>query len=117
MQDTTLGTTVGNLRMEWIAFPAPVFAGDTLRVETKVVALRPSKSRPAQGIVTFEHVAFNQANTVVCRRRRLALMMRGLAEVAPAQPAAQPAPVIARAMTICWICVVPSYRRKSRTSR
>ena len=54
VQDTTLGTTVGNLGMEETRFPRPVFAGDTLRAETKVVAMRESKSRPTQGIVTFE---------------------------------------------------------------
>lgn len=40
VQDTTLGTTVGNLGMEDTRFPRPVFAGDTLRAETKVVAVR-----------------------------------------------------------------------------
>src|ERR1700754_3172082 len=51
VQDTTLG----NLGWEEVAFPKPVFAGDTIRAETKVVGLRDSKSRPTQGIVTFEH--------------------------------------------------------------
>jgi acyl dehydratase len=76
VQDTTLGTTVGNLGWEEVAFPAPVFAGDTIRAETKVVAVRESKSRPAQGIVTFEHLGFNQRSELVCRCRRVALMMR-----------------------------------------
>jgi acyl dehydratase len=39
VQDTTLGTTVGNLGWEEVAFPKPVFAGDTIRAETKVLAL------------------------------------------------------------------------------
>lgn len=76
VQDTTLGTTVGNLGWEEVAFPAPVFAGDTLRVETSVVALRDSKSRPTQGLVTFEHIGLNQKDEVICRCRRIALMMR-----------------------------------------
>ena len=76
VQDTTLGTTVGNLGWEEVAFPAPVFAGDTIRVETAVVGLRDSKSRPTQGIVTFEHVGFNQREEVVCRCRRVALMLQ-----------------------------------------
>jgi len=76
VQDTTLGTTVGNLGWEEVAFPKPVFAGDTLRAETKVVALRESKSRPAQGIVTFEHKGLNQRDEVVCTCRRVALMLR-----------------------------------------
>lgn len=76
VQDTTLGTTIGNLGWEEVAFPKPVFAGDTLRAETTVVALRESKSRPTQGIVTFEHRGLNQQDEQVCRCRRVALMMR-----------------------------------------
>ncbi|MEH6951152.1 MaoC family dehydratase [Nitrobacter sp. NHB1] len=76
VQDTTLGTTVANLGMEETRFPRPVFAGDTLRAESKVVAVRASKSRPTQGIVTFEHRGFNQRDEEVVFCRRNALMMR-----------------------------------------
>jgi acyl dehydratase len=76
VQDTTLGTTIGNLGWEEVAFPKPVFAGDTIRAETTVVALRESKSRPTQGIVTFEHRGFNQKNEIVATCRRVALMLR-----------------------------------------
>ena len=76
VQDTTLGTTVGNLGWEEVAFPRPVFSGDTLRAETSVMALRASQSRPTQGIVTFEHRGFNQRDEEICRCRRVALMMR-----------------------------------------
>lgn len=75
VQDTTFGTTVANLGMTDTSFPKPVFAGDTIRAETSVLELRPSKSRPSQGIVTFEHVGFNQRDEVVCRSVRAALMM------------------------------------------
>lgn len=75
IQDTTLGTTVANLGMTDTVFPKPVFAGDTVRAETSVKALRPSNSRPGQGIVTFEHVGFNQRDEVVCRTTRAALML------------------------------------------
>lgn len=77
VQDTTLGTTVGNLGFEETRFPRPVFAGDTLRAESKVVAVRGSKSRPTQGIVTIEHRGFNQRDEEVAYCRRNALMMRG----------------------------------------
>jgi len=76
VQDTTLGTTIGNLGWEAVAFPKPVFAGDTIRAETKVVALRESKSRPTQGIVTLEHKGLNQRDEEICVCRRVALMMR-----------------------------------------
>lgn len=75
VQDTTFGTTVGNLGMSETLFPKPVFAGDTIRAETRVEALRASKSRPGQGIVTFEHIGFNQVDEIVCSTRRNALMM------------------------------------------
>jgi acyl dehydratase len=76
VQDTTLGTTVGNLGWEQVAFPRPVFAGDTIHAETTVVGLRHSKSRPTQGIVTFEHKGFNQREEEIALCRRVALMMR-----------------------------------------
>jgi acyl dehydratase len=76
VHETTHGTTVANLGFEKVDFPAPVFVGDTLFAETEVVAARPSGSRPEAGIVTFEHRAFNQDDTLVCRARRLALMHR-----------------------------------------
>jgi acyl dehydratase len=73
--ETTLGTTVGNLGFEKIEFPKPVFIGDTVRAQTEVVATRPSKSRPGQGIVTFEHRGLNQRGEIVCRATRNALML------------------------------------------
>jgi len=74
VRETTLGTTVANLGFEETLFPSPVFVGDTLSVETEVVASRPSRSRPDTGIVTFEHRATNQREELVCRARRNALM-------------------------------------------
>jgi acyl dehydratase len=76
VQDTTLGTTIANLGMNETTFPKPVFAGDTIRARTTVVELRDSKSRPTQGIVTFEHLGLNQKDEIVCRTLRGALMMR-----------------------------------------
>jgi hypothetical protein len=74
--DTTLGTTVGNLGWDEVRFPKPVFAGDTIHVESTVLEKRESKSRPDNGIVTFEHKAFNQRNEVVASCKRMALMYR-----------------------------------------
>ncbi|KQR83507.1 MaoC family dehydratase [Sphingomonas sp. Leaf343] len=75
VQDTTMGTTVGNLGFQETLFPKPVFAGDTIRAETEVTAIRASKSRPGQGIVTFVHSGLNQRDEVVCRATRAALML------------------------------------------
>lgn len=74
--DTTLGTTVANLGMTDVAFPAPVFHGDTVRIRTTVTAKRESKSRPNAGIVEFLHEARNQDGTLVARCTRAALMLR-----------------------------------------
>jgi acyl dehydratase len=71
--ETTHGTTIANLGFQAVTFPAPVFAGDTIHADTEVVAARASKSRPDQGIVTFEHRAFNQRDELVCRATRDAL--------------------------------------------
>lgn len=72
--DTTLGTLVANLGYDKVVMPNPVFIGDTLRGETEVVELRPSKSRPGQGIVTFRHRMLNQRDDVVCECLRSALL-------------------------------------------
>jgi acyl dehydratase len=74
--ELTLGTLVAQLGLSEVAFPAPVFTGDTIRVETEVVEARESRSRPDAGIVVFEHRAHNQRDELVCRLRRTALMHR-----------------------------------------
>ncbi|MBO6726278.1 MAG: MaoC family dehydratase [Rhizobiaceae bacterium] len=74
--DTTHGTTVGNLGMTETVFPHPVFHGDTVRVETEVIGLRESKSKPDRGIVEFEHRAFNQDDVLVARCKRSAMIVK-----------------------------------------
>jgi len=74
--DTTLGTAVANLGWDEVRFPKPVFVGDTLRVETEVLDLRESKSRPDQGIVTFEHRAYNQRGELVAHCKRSGLQRK-----------------------------------------
>lgn len=75
--DTTLGTLVANLGYDKVVMPKPVFIGDTLRVETEVVEVRASRSRPDAGLVTFQHRALNQRGEVVCECLRTALLRRG----------------------------------------
>ena len=72
--ETTLGVLVANLGYDNLVMPKPVFLGDTLRVETEVVELKPSKSRPGAGIVTFAHRAINQRDEIVCSCLRMALI-------------------------------------------
>ena len=72
--DLTLRTTIANLGFDGVTFPAPVFAGDTIRAETDILAKRPSRSRPGQGIVSMRHRGVNQEGTVVCEAVRSALV-------------------------------------------
>ena len=72
--DTTLGTLVANLGYDKLTMPKPVFIGDTLRAESEVAELRPSKSRPGAGVVTFSHRLLNQRDEVVCQCLRSALI-------------------------------------------
>lgn len=76
IHDTTFGTTVANLGWDEVRFPKPVFIGDTLRVETTVLAVRESKSHQDKGIVTLEHRTFNQRDEEVASCRRSALMLK-----------------------------------------
>src|SRR5438128_935320 len=71
VNDTTVGTTFGNLGMSDVKFPNPLFQGDTVHVTTEVISKRDSKPRPDAGIVEFEHKCFNQKDVLVaiCRRQ------------------------------------------------
>ena len=72
--DTTLGTLVANLGYDKLVMPKPVFIGDTMRATSEVVELKPSKSRPGAGIVTFRHELINQRDEVVCQCLRMAML-------------------------------------------
>ena len=74
--ETTLRTTIANLGMKEVLFPAPVFQGDTIHVTTEVLSLRASDSRPEAGIVEFVHHAWNQDDVEVARCTRSAFMHR-----------------------------------------
>ncbi len=76
VHETTLGTVVANLGMTETTFPHPVFHGDTIRVETEIVGLRGSKSKPDRGIVEFEHRAFNQDGVLVAKCRRQTMVLK-----------------------------------------
>ena len=48
------------LGVESIRWPRPVYPGDTLRVESEIVEIRPSQSNPDRGIVRVRSTTFNQ---------------------------------------------------------
>ncbi|MET4224290.1 MaoC family dehydratase [Oerskovia enterophila] len=83
----TQGTIVANLGFAEVAFPHPMFHGDTLYSSTVVLEKRPSASRPGQGVVTFEHRGHNQGGVLVARAVRSALVWTRAAHEASATTA------------------------------
>ena len=76
VHDTTLGTIVANLGMSEVAFPHPLFHGDTVRVETEIKGIRESKSKPDRGVVEMEHRAYNQNGDLVARCLRQTMIYK-----------------------------------------
>lgn len=72
----TQGTIVANLGFSEVSFPHPVFHGDTIYAETLVSDKRESRSRPGEGIVTFNHTAYNQDRRVVASAVRKTLVRK-----------------------------------------
>lgn len=72
----TQGTIVGNLGFSDIAFPKPLFHGDTLYAESEIVEKRESKSRPGEGIVTFKHTGRNQHGDIVATATRKTMVRK-----------------------------------------
>lgn len=71
---STSGQGIANLGWDKIRLRQPVFVGDTLYSESKVISKRESKSRPEQGIVVIEVTAFNQNKKVVMTYERAFLV-------------------------------------------
>lgn len=70
----TQGTIIGQLGLDKVVFPKPVFHGDTLYAESEVISRRLSASRPGQGIVVFGLIGRNQSGEVVAQAERTVLM-------------------------------------------
>ncbi len=70
----TQGTLVAQLGLTDVSFPAPLFVGDTLVAETEIVSVRPSASRPGQGVVVMAHTGRSQNDEVVATATRTVLM-------------------------------------------
>ena len=54
-----VGGLIG-MGVEELRWPRPVRSGDVLRVESEVLGLRPSQSRPDRGIVRVRNTTLNQ---------------------------------------------------------
>jgi acyl dehydratase len=74
--DLTAGTIIANLGYENVSHPAPLFHGDTLYVETEVLAKRESRSRPEAGIITLRHRGSNQDGVVCIEVTRSVLFLK-----------------------------------------
>jgi itaconyl-CoA hydratase len=66
----TSENAAANLEWHTIRLPHPVFHGDTIWVESEVMATRRSVSRPTVGIVEVRTRGVNQRAEVVCEFRR-----------------------------------------------
>lgn len=66
--------TVANLGWNDVKLTGPVFVGDTIYAESEVLAIRESKSRPHQGIVSIRSRGLNQRGEVVISFERTMLI-------------------------------------------
>jgi acyl dehydratase len=49
-----------------ISWPQPARPGDSLHVESEILEIRPSRSKPDRGVVTLLATTFNQNQDAVC---------------------------------------------------
>lgn len=68
------GRALANLGTDDLRHVAPVFHGDTLFGESEVILVRPSASRPGEGILSVRTEGFNQTHTLVCSFTRSVLL-------------------------------------------
>ena len=65
---------IANLGWDKIRLTGPVFVGDTIYAESEVLAVRESKSRPTQGIVTVKTTGTTEDGTVFMTYERTVLI-------------------------------------------
>jgi acyl dehydratase len=83
----TSENAAANLSWTDIRLPNPVYAGDTMWVESEVLELRESRSRPNVGLVGIRTRGVNQRREVVIEfRRTFMIYRRDAAEAADAYP-------------------------------
>jgi itaconyl-CoA hydratase len=73
---TVSAKVVANLGWDKVKATTPVFAGDTLYAESKILGKRESQSRPGQGILTIETRGFNQHGAEVMSFERTMLIYK-----------------------------------------
>ncbi|HEY1522976.1 MAG TPA: MaoC family dehydratase [Solirubrobacteraceae bacterium] len=70
------GKAIANLATEELSHPSPLFHGDTLYVESEVLEVRPSRSKPDRGTVKVHTRAYNQDGVLVAEFKRVVLVPR-----------------------------------------
>jgi acyl dehydratase len=70
------GKAIANLATDELSHPAPVFHGDTLFVQSEVLEVTPSRSKPDRGVVRVKTDAFNQDGVLVASFKRAVLVPR-----------------------------------------
>src|ERR1700677_1957141 len=70
------GKAIANLPTEELSHPAPVFHGDTLYVESEVLEVKESKSKPDRGTVRVHTRGFNQDGVLGAEVKRVVLVPR-----------------------------------------
>lgn len=73
---STSQKAVANLGWDKIRLPHPLFVGDTLYAETKILSKRESNSRPDQGIIAVETLGKNQNGVIVISFERTFLVYK-----------------------------------------
>jgi acyl dehydratase len=67
---------LGSPGIDELRWLKPVYPGDTLRVESKLIEVRPSRSRPDMGSTKSETTVFNQHGEAVMTMKSRGLMRR-----------------------------------------
>jgi acyl dehydratase len=75
------GRAIANLEYEEIKHHAPVFHGDTIYAESRILDKRESQTKPDRGIVHLETHGLNQRGEMVLTLKRRVLIPKRLEEV------------------------------------
>ncbi len=68
------GKAIANLDYSEVKHTAPVFHGDTIYAESKIVDLRLSQTKPDRGLISVVSRGFNQRNETVLTLKRTVLV-------------------------------------------
>ena len=80
------GASIANLEYENVVHHAPVFIGDTIRAVSRIIQVRPSRSKPDRGVITVQTEAFNQQDQKVLSFKRQVLLPKALPEKLNGKP-------------------------------